>query len=49
MIRKSVASSEIEFCVSEETITTERSGKEYTKPIYFREAVVRGLLEAKQN
>jgi hypothetical protein len=49
MTRKSVASSEIEFSVSEETITTERSGKEYAKPIYFREAAVGRLLEAKQN
>jgi hypothetical protein len=40
MIRKSVASSEIEFSLSEETITTERSGKKHTKPIYLREAAV---------
>jgi hypothetical protein len=49
MIRKSVASSEIEFSVSEETITAERRGKEYAEPIYFRKAAVRRLLEAKQN
>jgi hypothetical protein len=47
MIRKSVASSEIEFSVSEETITPKRSGNEYAKPIFFRKAAVRRLLEAK--